>query len=100
MVPHGFWIAEMITNFWNMKRHSKVTECNTKQNIITNADTYLTPSKETAATLGLLEINEYIEATTGLLKFMNLKWQLLDCWELMRQLQDCSTYMKQQQLLD
>jgi hypothetical protein len=67
MVPRGFWTAGTITNFWNMKRQSKATESSFKQNITTDANTYITPSKETAATIGLLDVKEQIKATTGLL---------------------------------
>jgi hypothetical protein len=58
----------MIANFWNTKRQSKATESSFKQNIITDTNTYLTPSKETAATIGLLDVKEQIKATNGLLK--------------------------------
>jgi hypothetical protein len=48
MVPRGFWTAGTIANFWYAKRQSKATENSFKQNINTDADTYLTPSKEMA----------------------------------------------------
>jgi hypothetical protein len=67
MVPRGFWTAGTIANFWNVKHQSKAIENSFKQNITTDANTYLTPSKETAATIGLLDVKEQITATTGLL---------------------------------